>query len=299
MKNVKLHLGGHANDHPLLPGTLREREVGWLQGMLLWLLFLKKIRTLIRNQLPCICLVTHIANIPFKALPIVICSLAQIAVAQTLPSSSKFIDLNVGIGDSEGSLAFSFNYDSGLGKKKKIIVGVGGRFTSYLGKNQYYATAPAELTSGSTGPGVLFKKNIGANIDTFLVKTAQVNSLNLFITVGYNLSEKLMLRFSIDAIGFSLGKNTNGNYINGARGSIQSASPTPFNVLLISDNDRGSLNSEFFARYLLNDKWGIKGGIQFHFTEYTTDAEVQQQPDLNDRFRNKSLLFNVGISYKL
>jgi hypothetical protein len=234
-----------------------------------------------------------------KALIVLVCSATQIAMGQTLPSTSKFVDIDFGIGDSEGSLAFSFNYDKGLGDKKKIIVGFGGRFTAYLGKNQYYLTAPAKLTSGSTGPGVIFKENIAANMDTFLVKNAQVNSLNLFVTLGYNLSEKLMLRFNIDAIGFSFGKNTSGNYINGAQGSIESASPTPFNLLLTSDNDTGSLNSEFFGRYLLTDKWAIKGGVQFHFTEYTTDSEVQQFPEPNDRFRNKSLMFSAGLSYKL
>lgn len=148
-------------------------------------------------------------------------------MAQTPGKTSKFIDLALGIGDSEGSLALAFNCDRGLGKNRKVVVGLGARFTSYLGKNQYYITAPARLTSGSTGPGVLFKENIEANLDTFLIKTSQVNSFNLVITVGYNFSERLMLRFNIDAIGFSFGKNINGNYINGAQASTESAK---FNV---------------------------------------------------------------------
>jgi hypothetical protein len=221
------------------------------------------------------------------------------ARAQIQASNYKFIDANLAIGDSEGSLAFSLNYDRGVGKRKKIIIGLAGRLTSYFGKNQYYVTAPAELTSGSTGPGVLFKENIEANMDTFLIKTSQVNCFNLALTLGYNLSERISLRFSIDAIGFSFGKSVDGNYINGTEGLMESARPTTFNLLLISDNDKGSLNSEFFARYLLNDKWAIRGGVQFLFTEFTTDSEVQQFPEPNDRFRNKSLMFSAGVSYKL
>jgi len=219
--------------------------------------------------------------------------------AQQLPSMFKFIDLDGAIGDRDGTVALSFNLDKNFGKKHRIVAGVGARFTSYLGKNQYYITAPAELTSGSTGPEVIFKENIDANIDTFLIKTAQVNSLNLLVTLGYNVSTKLLLRFNIDVIGFSFGKSANGNYINGSLGAMESSTPSPFNLLLISDNDKGSLNSEFFARYLLNEKWGVKGGVQFHFTEYTTDTEVQQQPAPNDRFRNKSLMFMAGVSFKL
>ncbi len=219
--------------------------------------------------------------------------------AQASGPYSKFADADGAVGDTEGSLSLSFNVDKYLGKKGQWVIGFGGRFTSYLGKNQYYVTAPAKLTSGSTGPGVIFKENIEANMDTFLVKNPQVNSINLLLTIGYNFSDRLMVRFNIDAIGFSFGKSTTGNYINGSQGSIESSQPTSFNLLLISDNDKGSLNSEFFARYLLNEKWGIKGGAQFLFTEYTTDTEVQQFPEPNDRFRNKSLLFMAGVSYKL
>lgn len=224
--------------------------------------------------------------------------LAITTVAQ-VQSPLKLVDVTVGVGNMEGTISASFNYDIALGKKKKIAVGFGGRVTAYLGKNQYYETAPAELTSGSTGPGVLFRENIVANMDTLLIKSAQVNSLNLMITVGYNITEKLMLRFNIDAVGFSFGKEITGNYINGSQGSMEPAKPTSFNALLISDNDRGSLNSELFARYMLTEKWGLKGGLQFHFTEYTTDSEVQQFPEPNDRFRNKSLMLSAGVSYKL
>ena len=220
------------------------------------------------------------------------------AVAQ-IPPSYKLLDLNGGIGNSEGTIALSFNFDKNLGKKQRIVIGGGIRFTSYLGKNQYYITAPAELTSGSTGPGVIFKENIEANIDSFLIKTAQVNSLNLLITLGYNVNPKLLLRFNIDLIGFSFGSGVTGNYINGSQGAMVSSDPSPFNLLLVSDNDKGSLNSEFFGRYFINDKWGIKAGAQFHFTEYTTDSYVQQYPEPNDRFRNKSLMFMLGVSLKL
>jgi hypothetical protein len=221
------------------------------------------------------------------------------SIAQANSSVAKFTELGFGIGDSEGSIALVFNYDKGLGKQHKIIIGAGARFTSYLGKNQYYATAPAKLTSGSTGPGVLFKENITANMDTFLIRSAQVSSLNLLVSVGYNLSEKLMLRFNIDVVGFSFGKSVTGNYINGSQGAMEQGSPTSINLLLISDNDKGSLNSELFVRYLVNDKWGVKAGVQFLFTEYTTDSEVQQLPETNDRFRNKSPMFSAGVSCKL
>jgi len=219
--------------------------------------------------------------------------------AQGARSLQQFLDLDAGIGKSEGSVVLSYNINKSLGKKKRIVLGLGARYNGYLGKNQYFVTAPAALTSGSTGPGVLFKENIDANMDTFLIKSAQVNSINLLVTLGFNVSERLMLHFNIDAIGFSFGSSTRGNYINGVQGKMESAKPTSLNLLLVSDNDKGSLNSELFARYLIGEKWGIKGGVQFLFSEYTTDTELQQFPEPNDRFRNKSLMFSAGVSYKL
>ncbi len=209
------------------------------------------------------------------------------------------VNVTSALGNTQGSFSILFQRDWQLWKKKKFAVGVGGRFTSYFGANQYYITAPAKLTSGSTGPLVIFKENIVANIDTFLIKSPQVNSLNLLINLSYKFNEKFTVGFNIDAIGFSFGGNKSGNYINGIVGSRESASPTIFNILLISDNDRGSLNSELYGKYYWNEKWGIKLAAQFLFTEYTTENEVQQSPELNDRFRNKSLLLAAGITYKI
>jgi len=203
------------------------------------------------------------------------------------------------VGNSQGSLSALVQHDWELWKKKKFAVGVGARFTSYFGANQYYTTAPAELTSGSTGPFVIFKEDIEENIDSLLIQSPQVNSFNLLINLRYKFNEKLMIGFNIDAIGFSFGAGKNGNYINGSQGSMENAKPTSFNILLISDNDRGSLNSELYGKYYWNENWGVKLAAQFLFTEYTTDTEVQQFPEPNDRFRNKSLLIAAGVTYKI
>lgn len=214
-------------------------------------------------------------------------------------SQNREINLTGAVGNTEGTVAILFGKDWGLWKSKKFAVGIGGRFTSYFGANQYYITAPAKLTSGSTGPFVIFKENIEANIDTFLIRLPQVNSINVFINLRYTFNEKFLIGFNIDAFGFSFGGSKKGNYINGAQGSMENAKPTAFNILLISDNDRGSLNSELYGKYYFNEKWGVKLGAQFLFTEYTTDTEVQQFPEPNDRFRNKSFMIALGAVYKL
>lgn len=219
--------------------------------------------------------------------------------AQTKSSNPNSIDLGLAIGNSEGTLAGAYIHNWRLGKRQKFEVGVGGRLTAYFGANQYYSTAPAKLTSGSTGPGVFFKENITANMDTFLIAKPRVLAFNAMINLGYHVGKNVTLGFNIDVIGFSVGSEKSGNYINGSQGQNTTGKPTPFNLLLVSDNDLGSLNSEFYGKYMLNEKLSVKAGFQFLFTEYTTITEVQQFPEPNDRFRNKSGLFTIGVSLTL
>lgn len=226
-------------------------------------------------------------------------ALSLIFVSVYSHGQDQYADASLAMGNREGTLSLSYFYNWQMGKKKKFEIGLGGRFTAYLGSTQYYITAPAELTSGDTGPLVIFTENIPANIDTFLVKDSQINALNLAINLSYRINSKISLGFNIDAIGISFGKKVTGNYINSYQGQSETASPTEFNLLRISDNDLGTLNSELFGKYLLSEKWGIKLAIQFLFTEYTTDSEVQQVPEPNDRFRDKSLLFSTGVCYKI
>jgi len=62
-----------------------------------------------------------------------------------------------------------------------------------------------------------------------------------------------------------------------------------FNVLLTDDNDYGSINSEFFLKYKLAEKWDIKAVYQFYFAEYKTNTIEQTAPDGTpvNSFRNK------------
>lgn len=213
----------------------------------------------------------------------------------------NFVDITAGIGSSQYTGALSYVYNWKVGKRKRWELGLGARFTSYFGSNLYFRTAPAKLTSGKTDPTVLFTEDIDVNIDSVLFPKAQMNSLNLSLNFGYNFSKRFSAGLTIDAIGFSFGKKQNGVYYgnNFATGVPVTAKPTGFNVLLISDNDKGSLNSELFARYKWNDSWGVKLGLQFFFAEYTTNTEVQTTPggDKNDRFRKKMAGVGIGVTY--
>lgn len=211
----------------------------------------------------------------------------------------QLLDVTASIGHEQGIASVAYIYNWHVGKAKRFSIGTGVRFSSYFGSNKYFITAPAKLTSGSTGPFVIFKENITANLDSLLFDAANTNALNITINMAYAITPKLTAGVNIDAVGFSFGKEQFARYVNGTTVVNTTAKPTVLNALLVSDNDYGTLNSEFFASYQLSGPWSIKAGLGFLFSEYTTATNVQQLPEPNDRFRNKVTTLAVGVRYKL
>lgn len=198
---------------------------------------------------------------------------------------------------SQSAVAGSWVHFHGVGSKQRFKIGYGVRFSSQFGKNLTYTTAPAIITSKQQGPQVLFSKIYNENIDTVYLPKAQNNMLNLSINLQYTIKNKVDIGFNIDAVGVTFGKGITGNYHSAAStypNSNQAAKPTSFNALLVSDNDLGSLNSELYVRYWFNEHWAVRAGASFMFTEYTTNNKLRLD---NNRFRNKSLMPLIGISY--
>jgi hypothetical protein len=210
------------------------------------------------------------------------------------------IGLAANVGKQNFASALSWSHEYGLGKSKRFKIGYGLRLTSFWGVDQDYITAPAKFTSGKESFAALFTENIAANLDTVRFPRAQFNSVNAVIYLAYTLpfaKDKLDLGVNIDAIGFSFGSQKGGVYRNS---SVVNASPTRFNILLISDSDRGTLNSEWYIRYWISQRWAVKVGYEFLFTEYTTEQKIQTVPgfrEANDRFRNKSSMLMVGVQF--
>jgi hypothetical protein len=228
-------------------------------------------------------------------------ALALHAQLQALPRTNQFADLTVTGGQSQGALAASYVYNWRLGTKKRWEAGLGLRYTGYLGTKKDFTTAPGRLARSTTTPFVIvFAGQKTENWDTLNVQRPLVNSVNLSANFGYNFNKRWSLGFNIDLIGFSFGRKTSGILTsNGNTRADPAVKPAAFNVLLTGDNDYGSLNSEFFVKYKLDKRWGIKAVYQFYFAEYKTTSLQQTAPDgtLVNRFRNKANLLGAGVSY--
>ncbi len=219
--------------------------------------------------------------------------------------SHTYVDGSGSIGKQQGTAALSLIHLHGIGhKKQRLKIGYGLRFTSYVGANKLYRTAPAKYTSTSQGPFTIFSADVPQNIDTIATVTPQVNMLNLSINIEYSISKTIDLGFNIDAVGFSFGSKQKVNVLSssfdGNQAPVTYAKPTSFNLLLTSDNDIGSLNSEFFMRYWITPKLGLRAGYSFLFTEYKTESKLSfdHQRIQNDRYRLKSSLFLLAITFR-
>jgi hypothetical protein len=212
---------------------------------------------------------------------------------------NTYINGAVGFGAKQFAGNLSWEKLHGLGKKKNLKIGYGIRFNTYSGSDQKYLTAPAKITGAS---------DFNNSYDTVSFKKAQSNSINLALFFQYTLFKKLDLGFNIDAVGFSFGSNQVGDYTSSKYKPVDmpniikyqtttGAKPTSLNALLVGDNDLGMLSSEFMARYWITEKLAVKLGFNYLFTEFTTDKMLRG--GTNDRYRNKSALFEVGVSFKI
>lgn len=204
-----------------------------------------------------------------------------------IPSVHKFLDLSTGFGSGIFAVPVSYHYNWNLGKKHRFIIGTGLRFNGVWGNDLAYTSAPASIAGDE------------ATEDTLTIGKPAVYATNIFINLGYNITPRLQAGFDIDAIGLSFGPDRSGVFTANGQNSTVNASPTAFNLLLIGNNDKGTLNSEFYVRYRVGARLAVKAAYQYLFTEYTTDREVQTVPENNDRFRNKAGMFNIGLSWFL
>jgi hypothetical protein len=197
-----------------------------------------------------------------------------------------------------GAASWSHYHNTGK-KKKNFKIGYGARITSVFGIDRNYVTAPAKLTRGVTGPIAVFSERLLDNYDTIYLARPQVNFLNLYFSIQYTFFRRLDVGLNADLAGVSFGtkeiteyyssKNNPGDY-----SQAQRAYPTGFNIMLLGDNNIGSLNSEVFARFWITNQWAVKASLNFVFTEYTTVNALRLG---NDRFRDRTFMAGVAVTF--
>jgi len=197
----------------------------------------------------------------------------------------KRIGITGAFGEGATSMTLGFSHLYGFGSSRRFKLGYGLRLSSFFGSDRKFTAAPPDLASED-------------NPQSFIVESSQTNAINLGLYTDYSITENILVGFNIDVVGFSFGGEKDGSVViepNLTGLAVpDTAKPTCFNLLLVGDNDIGTLNSEFWIGYRIASNIMVRGAFSYLFTEYTTDGQYQ---DDNDRFRYKAAQGAIGVSY--
>lgn len=207
-----------------------------------------------------------------------------ILITNKIYAQKKFVEVGVGLGKGSFSPVVGVNKNYYLGKKDKIVVGYGLRYTGFLGKQIYFTSAPNALAIDLT------------KTDSLYAPSPSIHALNLLINLGYKINDKFQVGFNIDAVGASFGPEGTPKFVSNGKETATTAKPTAVNVLLVGNKDKGSLNSLLYLQMNVNQKISVRLAYQLLFNELTTSTKIQTVPEANDRFRVKSRQGFVGVN---
>lgn len=224
-----------------------------------------------------------------SALRVVLCGLIVGASASRAIGAERrytqIFDIAVGAGSSEGTGAFSWSHFYGFGDDRRVLVGLGARFSTFFGGHEVdYRTADATLIKEG-------KLNI------LEVSRPRTHALNVELAIKYRPSRRLEAGFDIDLLGFGFGKSVDARYhaTEPAFLGVQQADPSSLSLLKGGNPDRGQLDSEFFLAYWWSERWGLRLGFSHFLSEYTAARRLDFG---NDRFRHNGNLAFIGLSYR-
>ncbi|OIN59564.1 hypothetical protein [Arsenicibacter rosenii] len=228
---------------------------------------------------------------------------------------SKGIDVGLAFKNDHTAPSFTYYELLHLGRQEVFSLGWTFRAGGVYGRNLDYTTAPARLTRGETGFGALTADVRPAYIDTLHFDRTSQSLFNVGLVAQVKLGP-VELGGSADILGFALGRLRNarissskgGYYVDTAadddsliyfapKHTAQSAHPRSINVRLLGDNDRGSLATEVYARFLITKRIGVKVAYQW----LTTEMKLNQNRTLdgNLRYRNRVAMPYIALSFPL
>lgn len=174
-------------------------------------------------------------------------------------------DLSLATGSGLYSVAASGARTFGIAFDDRLKLGFGARLTNIW------------LRSG-------FEVGDSQTIALPATSTAYLNA-DLHLT--FLLSDLLEVGMNIDLIGASFG--------NEVQSSVGKVAPRGFNLLLGGKNDRGFLNSEFYAGYRMTEHWILRSGLSHQVVEYEMAQDSGNAS--SNHYQKFYNLFYLSIGY--
>lgn len=147
-----------------------------------------------------------------------------------------------------------------------------------------------------TGRVELYPVRVDGAVDRLTVHDAHLASLNANVHAAVKLGGPIEAGFNLDVAGASVGASQSASYRSSPTAAPAGvrASPSAGNLFLFGSNDRGSLNSEFYASWRVSPAFSLRAGLSHFLTEYRAERELASGTRLFRRFSN--LIF-VGVRW--
>jgi len=199
-------------------------------------------------------------------------------------------------GNAHYAFGTNIQYTMGIGRKKqRFNIGGGLRFQSFFTKDRNYKTASQELSELNRG---------GA--DTLFFKKIQNNTLNAYLTFQIHIKQGVDIYINTDIGGINFGDRRTGAFrsyesnpdftTGNPRFPVDySTEPYAFN-LNIYDQSYGTIMSEIYGSFKINELIGWRLGVQHYRNEYVSVLEV---PFSGKRFSQGNWLVNLGLTFDL
>lgn len=168
--------------------------------------------------------------------------------------------------------------------KKRIRLGAGFRFNMANVTDRTYVTAfQARPDAGS--------------YNSLFLDDHTVYSLNLTLNADISFTCWLDAGLNIDVVGVSFGESTDALYRSASffpAASTEQAKPELLNVFAFGNNNRGTLNTQFYLRFWPGELFFVKAGSSLYHLSENTDNTLNYS---NNRFNTDSYMGFVFLGW--
>ncbi|MBL7765972.1 MAG: hypothetical protein JNJ58_07770 [Chitinophagaceae bacterium] len=199
---------------------------------------------------------------------------------------------NVGYyGNAHWSLGANIHYLHGIGRKKQTFsVGMGIRANMFNTKRREYTTSSRVMTALNPG---------GA--DTLYMPKVQTNTLNGYIALKIHIKQGVDVFFSTDIGGINFGDSKDGYFQSYETeplppGILYKSEPYAFNLHMPWTESYGTIMSEAYGSFRINDVLYWRLGFNYLRNEYKIDRNI---PMNGKRFYQNHWMVMSGLCFDI
>jgi hypothetical protein len=199
---------------------------------------------------------------------------------------------NIGYyGNPHWGAGANIHYLHGIGRKRQIFsVGMGLRANVFSTKKRSYTTSSEALIALNPG---------GA--DTMYMPEVQTNTLNAYIAVKIHIKKGVDFFINTDIGGINFGDSKTGYFRSYETdpippGTKYKTEPYAFNINMFNGESYGTIMSEAYGSFRLNNVLYWRLGVNFYRNEYKVDRQI---PLNGKRFSQNHWMVMSGLAFDI